>query len=420
MRVLSKYNMPKDRYIAGIDIGTHSVRVVQVKIDAEGQLPAVVGAVSVPSAGLRRGVVVDLDEAVTALSTALEKVERMTAVPLTSSFVAVGGAHIASLTSKGVIAVSKADGEVSEADVVRVIDAAQAVSIPPNREVLHVIPKAFILDGQEGIKDPLGMTGVRLEVDTTIVHGSSPLVKNLQRVANQAGLQVDELVVAPLAASQAVLTRKQKELGVVLVDIGAGTTSLAVYEENTLLHTAVLPIGGLHITNDLAIGLRTSIDTAERVKVLYGHAHLQSVDAHQQIDLSKIDETETEQVERGDVVDIIEARLEEIFDHVNKELKAISRDGKLPAGVVLTGGTSNLPGIVEYAKGQLRLPVQLGVLQGLQTIIDKVEDPSFAAACGLVLWSSAYVSASSGGAAGRLLDNPNVLKLKRWFKSFLP
>ena len=179
MRVLSKYNMPKDRYIAGIDIGTHSVRVVQVKIDAEGQLPAVVGAVSVPSAGLRRGVVVDLDEAVTALSTALEKVERMTAVPLTSSFVAVGGAHIASLTSKGVIAVSKADGEVSEADVVRVIDAAQAVSIPPNREVLHVIPKAFILDGQEGIKDPLGMTGVRLEVDTTIVHGSSPLVKNL-------------------------------------------------------------------------------------------------------------------------------------------------------------------------------------------------------------------------------------------------
>lgn len=411
--------MAKDRYIAGIDIGTHSVRVVQVKLDAEAQLPAVVGAVSVPSAGLRRGTVVDLDEAVTALSAALEKVERMTAVPVTSGLVAIGGVHIASLTSKGVIAVSKADGEVSDADVVRVIDAAQAVSIPPNREVLHVIPKAFVLDGQEGIKDPLGMTGVRLEVDTTIVHGSSPLIKNIQRVTGQAGLEADELVVAPLAAAQAVLTRKQKELGVVVVDIGAGTTSLAVYEENTLLHTAVLPLGGLHITNDLAIGLRTSIDTAERVKILYGHARAAAIDGGQTIDLSKLDESETEQVERAEVVEIIEARLDEIFEHVNRELKQIGRDGKLPAGAVLTGGTSNLPGIVDFAKNALRLPAQIGVLQGLQTIIDKVEDPSFAVVCGLVLWSSAFAVSQSGGAA-RLFENPNILKLKRWFKSFLP
>jgi cell division protein FtsA len=409
--------MPKDRYIVGIDIGTHAVRVVQVKMDAESGQLAVIGAVSVPSSGLRRGVVVDLDEAVSSLSTALEKVERMTAVPVSSGVVAVGGSHIASLTSKGVIAVSKADGEVSEADIVRVIDAAQAVSIPPNREVIHVIPKAFVLDSQEGIKDPLGMTGVRLEVDTTIVHAGGPLVKNVQRVCAQAGVEVEELVVAPLAASQATLNRKQKELGVVLVDIGAGTTSIAVYEESTLLHTAVLPLGGLHITNDLAIGLRTSIETAERVKVLYGHADKRAIDGHQVIDLSKIDETEDQQVPRAEVVDIVEARLEEIFEHVSNQLRAINRDGKLPAGVVLVGGTSNLPGIVEYAKAALRLPTQLGTLQGLQTIIDKVEDPSFAAACGLALWSSSY--ASSGG-AGRLLDNPNVLKLKRWFKSFLP
>jgi cell division protein FtsA len=251
------------------------------------------------------------------------------------------------------------------------------------------------------------------------VHGSSPLIKNIQRVAAQAGLAVDELVVAPLSAAQAVLTRKQKELGVVVVDIGAGTTSLAVYEENTLLHTAVLPLGGLHITNDLAIGLRTSIDTAERVKVLYGHAHLAGVDARQSIDLSKIDETETEHVDRGEVVEIIEARLEEIFEHVNRELKTIGRDGKLPAGVVLTGGTSNMPGIVEFAKTALRLPAQIGVLQGLQTIIDKVEDPSFAVVCGLVLWSSAF-AASSGSSASRFLESANVQKLKRWFKSFLP
>ncbi len=414
--------MSKDRYIAGIDIGTHAVRVVQVKLDPEGGEPAVIGAVSVPSAGLRRGVIVDLDEAVSSISTVLEKVERMTAVPVDSCLVAVGGSHIASLTSKGVIAVSKADGEVSEADVVRVIDAAQAVSIPPNREVIHVIPKAFVLDGQEGIKDPLGMTGVRLEVDTTIVHGSSPLIKNLHRVASQAGLSVEELVVSPLASAQAVLSRKQKELGVVVVDIGAGTTSVAVYEENTLLHTAILPIGGLHITNDLAIGLRTSIETAERVKVLYGHANKEAVDVHQQIDLGKIDESETEQISRLDIVDIVEARLAEIFEYVSKELKAVNRDGKLPAGVVLVGGTSNLPGIAEYAKVALRLPASLGSLQGLKTIIDKVEDPSFAAVCGLIMWSRVYATgtAGGGGSGNKLLEHANVLKLKRWFKSFLP
>lgn len=414
--------MAKEHYIAGIDIGTHSVRVVQVKLEPEIE-PAVVGAVSVPAAGLRRGVVVDLDEAVTAISSALEKVERMTAVPVTSALVSVGGAHMACLTSRGVIAVSKADGEVTEADIIRVIDAAQAVSIPSNREVLHVIPKTFVLDGQEGIKDPLGMTGVRLEVETTIVHGSSPLIKNMQRVCSQAGLQVDELVVGPLAAATAVLSRKQKELGVVLVDIGAGTTSIAVYEENTLLHTAVLPLGGLHITNDLAIGLRTSIDTAERVKVLYGHADPESVDKHVTIDLSKLDESETEQVDRREVVEIIEARLGEIFEYINKELKLINRDGKLPAGVVLVGGTANLPGIAEYAKSALRLPASRGQLQGLRTIIDRVDDPSFAAVCGLVLWSSAFSAATSGGfgsGARRLLENPSMLKLKRWFKSFLP
>lgn len=414
--------MSKEQYIAGIDIGTHSVRVVQVKLDGDGDLPAVIGAVQVLSAGVRRGVVVDLDEAVTAVSTALEKIERMTAVPVTKAFLAIGGTHIASLTSKGVIAVSKANGEVSEADILRVMDASEAVAIPPNREVIHVIPKAFILDGQDGIKDPLGMTGVRLEVDATIVHGSTPLVKNLQRVIGQAGLVTEELVVGAIAVAEGVLNRKQKELGVVVVDIGAGTTSVAVYEENTLLHAVVLPLGGLHITNDLAIGLRTSIETAERVKILYGHAHGGPVGTHDKVDLSKLDEAETELVDRAEITDIIEARLEEIFDYVQKELKAVGRDGKLPAGVVLTGGTSNMPGIVEFAKEHLRLPAQLGQVQGLRTIIDKVEDPAFSVVCGLILWAVSHgaVATGSGFSANNLLQNPNVQKLKSWFSSFLP
>ncbi len=417
--------MAKEKYIAGIDLGTFSFRCVLAKHDLSKESdPAIIGAVSVPAAGMRRGVVVDLDEATSALSQALEKLDRMTGLQVTSALACVGGQHLACMSSKGVIAVSKADGEVSEADIVRVVDAAQAVSIPANREVLHVIPKSFTLDGQDGIKDPLGMNGVRLEVDTNIVHASSPMVKNHQRVITQAGVKIQEFVASPLASAQAVLTSRQKELGVVVVDIGAGTTSLCVYEENTLLHTAVIPIGGLHLTNDLAIGLRASIDTAERVKILFGSANVDMPDRHIQVDLSKIDEQEKTVVPKGEVLDILHARLEEIFDRIDKELRAIGKQGQLPAGVVLVGGTSNLPGIVDYAKKRLRLPAQLGELHGLMTIIDQVNDPAFASVCGLVLWSEdAGSPENSGGISGRakaLLESPSVLKLKRWVQSFLP
>lgn len=417
--------MAKEKYIAGIDLGTFSFRCILAKVDHAGDgRPAIIGAVSVPAAGMRRGVVVDLDEAVSALSQCLEKLDRMTGVQVTTALATVGGGHLACMSSKGVIAVSKADGEVSEADIIRVVDAAQAVSIPPNREVLHVIPKSFTLDGQDGIKDPLGMNGVRLEVDTNIVHASSPMVKNHQRVITQADVKIDEFVATPLASAQAVLSSKQKELGVVVLDIGAGTTSMAVYEENTLLHTAVIPIGGLHLTNDLAIGLRASIETAERVKVLYGSALVDGPDRSLSIDLAKIDEQESTVVPKGEILDILGARLDEIFDKVDKELKNIGKQGQLPAGVVLVGGTSNLPGIVEYSKKRLKLPAQLGEPVGLVTIIDQVTDPSFASACGLVLWSEDAGNAeNSGGITGqakRLLENPSVLKLKRWVQSFLP
>lgn len=417
--------MAKEQYIAALDIGTQTIRAVQAKLDpATGQL-AIVGAATAPALGMRKGVIVDIEEAVSSISGTLEKLERMTGVAVTSATISVGGNHIACLESKGVIAVSKADGEITDSDIIRVIDASQAISIPPNREVLHVIPKSFTLDGQVGIKDPLGMTGIRLEVETIIVHGGIPFIKNLNKAMMQAGLEVDDLVLAPLAASTAVLSRRQKELGVVLIDLGAGTTSIAVYEENNLLHTAVLPVGSMHITNDIAIGLRCSIDTAEKVKQAYGHALTSSVDVHQSIDLSKIDPEETETVRRLEVVEIIEARLEEIFEYVNKELKVIKRDGKLPAGIVLTGGGANLPGVTEFAKKELRLPAQLGIVENIQTIIDKVEDPSFATVVGLVLWGEKFAQGSGSRAGfgmnmGKLLENESVLKLKKWFKSFLP
>jgi cell division protein FtsA len=417
--------MAKEQYIASLDIGTQNIRAIQAKFDSETGSVAIVGAASSPALGMRKGVIVDIEEAVSSITGTLEKLERMTGVQVVSATVSVGGSHVACLESKGVIAVSKADGEITDSDIIRVIDASQAISIPPNREVLHVIPKSFTLDGQVGIKDPLGMTGIRLEVETIIVHGGIPFIKNLNKAMMQAGLEIDDLVLAPLAASTAVLSRRQKELGVVLVDLGAGTTSIAVYEENNLLHTAVLPVGSMHITNDIAIGLRCSIDTAEKVKLGFGHALTPSIDVHQSIDLSKIDPEETETVRRLEVVEIIEARLEEIFEYVNKELKTINRDGKLPAGIVLTGGGSNLPGITEFAKKELRLPAQLGMVENVQTIIDKVEDPSFATVVGLALWGEKFAQGAGSRRSlsanmGKLFENESMIKLKKWFKSFLP
>ena len=415
--------MAKEQYIVGLDIGTQTVRAIQAKLDDQGEL-SVVGSSAVPAAGMRKGVIIDIEEAVSSISHALEKVERMTGVPVTRTNISVGGNHITCIESKGVIAVSKADGEITENDIVRVVDASQAISMPPNREVIHVIPKNFTLDGQAGIKDPLGMTGIRLEVETLIIHGGLPYLKNLTKAIAQAGMTIDELVLAPLACAQAVLNKRQRELGVVVVDLGAGTTSMAVYEENNLLHTAIIPVGGMHVTNDIAIGLRCTVDTAEKVKLMYGHALLSGVDRHTEINLSDLDPDESEKIPQHSVVEIIDARLEEIFDYVLKELKHINRDGKLPAGVVLTGGGAHMPGIVEFAKKQLRLPVQLGSVQNLNSIIDDVSDPAFATVSGLVLWGSKYASPISGSAiissVTNLFDHDNVNKLKKLFKSFLP
>ena len=416
--------MAKESYITGLDVGTSSIRVVQAKVNPETGAFSVIGASEVDSVGIRRGVIVDIEEAVSSISSALEKVERMTGVPVAIANVSVGGNHIASLSSHGVIAVSRADGEITENDIVRCVDASQAISIPQNKEVLHVFPKTFTLDGQTGIKDPLGMSGIRLEVDTIIVQAGLPFIKNLTRAVTQSGLEIDELVLAPCASAEAVLSKRQKDLGVCLVDLGAGTTSVAVYEEGDLLHTTVLPIGQMHITNDIAIGLRCGIETAEQVKLHYGHSEPKSVSKEEEIDLSKFDPTEDQATSRSYVVEIIEARLEEIFNHINGELKKIHRDGKLPSGIVLTGGGAKLPGIIEFSKKHLRLPTVLGMPQNINTIIDRVDDPAFATAVGLVLWGEKFGGGAGhdqfGSAVKNILSGPGAAKLKKWFKAFLP
>src|SRR3989338_3728784 len=324
--------MSSEQILVGLDIGTTTIRVVVGKKENPGTPPSIIGVGEAKASGIRKGVIVDIEEAVSSISKALEKAERMTGIPTQHAVVSVGGAHVVSLESHGVIAVARADGEITENDVVRVIDAAQAIQVPTNREILHVIPKDFTVDGQTGIKDPVGMTGIRLEVDAQIIQASIPFIKNLTKCVIQAGIDIDALVLAPLASAQAVLTRRQKELGVVLIELGGGTTGIVAFEESELLHTNILAVGADHITNDIAIGLRTSVDVAETVKLQYGRAVLPAASGKKDevINLSKIDKNEEGQISRNHLTDIISARLEEIFAMVNKELKTVGRDGQLP------------------------------------------------------------------------------------------
>lgn len=411
--------------IVGIDVGSSKVRTVIAQIFPEEEKPRIIGVGSANSTGVRKGVIVDLEEATRSINESVEQAERTSGVSVKQAVVSIGGNHIVSQNSKGVIAVGRADGEVTEDDVTRVINAAQAISVPANTEIIHIIPKNYSLDDNKNIKDPLGMNGVRLEVDAMIVEGSTPFIKNLTKCVEQSGIAILDFVLAPLAATKAALTRRQKELGVVLVDIGGGTTSIVVFEENDLLHTAILPIGGNHITNDIAIGLRTSIDVAEKVKLEYGNALPKEISKKEEINLAEIDSHEEGIVSRYHVSEIIEARLEEILTLVNKELKSIGRERLLPGGVVLVGGTAKLPGAVDLAKDVLGLPAQTGFPIQLGGLIDKVDDPSYVTAVGLVLWGLENSGIARNG-SGKFIDGVSngvgglAESIKRWFGKFLP
>lgn len=414
--------MRQGNLVVGLDIGTTKVCAVVARKGSDGSKIDVVGVGTSPTRGLRRGVVIDVEETVTSISAALEKAERMSGVHIDHAFVSIGGPHLESVENKGAVAISSKDGEITLEDEDRAIEAASAVSLPPNRDVLHVIPQTFIVDDQEGIKDPVGMSGIRLEVNTHIIHGSIPLMRNLNKCVEQAGVSIDGIVAVPVAASAAVLSKRQKELGCALVDLGGGTTSIAVFEEGNIIGSRVLPVGANHITNDIAIGLRTSIDIAERVKLEYGVASKKDVDKKEEIDLSGFSKIEDTKVKKIDVAEIIEARLSEIFSLIRKELGKIKKDSLLPAGVVLTGGGAKLPGIVDFAKEELNLPCQIGFPRDIQGIVDRVDDPIFAVPLGLIVWAF-----QEGKIERSLLPNIKNISLgntfkeiKKWFKRFLP
>jgi cell division protein FtsA len=413
--------MPKDKIITGIDVGTSKVSAVIASISSENKI-SVVGVSTTPSKGMKKGVVVDIDEAVEAIAESLEEAERMAGYSVSSAFVSVDGKHISSLNSHGVVAVGGEGAEITEADVERVTEAARAVSLPSSREIVHVLPRGFTVDSQDGIKDPVGMSGVRMEVETNIVSGSTTVMRNLVKCVQHVGVDVEDLVFCGLASSEAVLSETEKELGCALVDIGSETTQILIFTNGNPAYASVVPYGGQSITNDLAVGLRISLENAEKIKTKFSGGSLkESKDKKDEVDISELG-LEIQSVPLSFVQNIIEARLTEIVSMIGLEIKNSGQQGNLPAGLVITGGAVQTFSLKDVVKKHLRLPVRIGYPVGVSGLIDEVSTPSHATAIGLVIYGS--YAEPTGRLSIPAIDTRKVSQLfgrvVEWGRSFLP
>ncbi len=409
--------MSKGNYIFGLDVGSSTIKCVVGEILPNLPLQ-IVGAEIIESHGIRKGQVVDIEDAANSIEKCLEEVERKIGTEIKDVIVSIGGPHIQSMISRGVVAVSRADGEVSEEDVSRVLKAAETISLPKNKEILHILPREFIVDKESGIKDPIGMHGVRLEVEAEVIFGSSPYINNLIKAVEASGRSVESLVFSTLAASEAVLSKRQKELGVAVVDIGAGSTGLCVFEEENLISSSVLPVGASHITNDIAIAFQLPIDVAEKLKLKYGIAQNENISKKEEINLEDLGGDKEKVISRKELVDVIEARNLEILELVAKELKRIQRERLLPAGIVLVGGGAKMPGMEDLVKKELHLPCQIGFPKDVEGIVDRIDDPSFATAVGLLFFD--LKERQTSGFQGKIQVNKGWSKIKKWLEELLP
>lgn len=387
--------MSKSRIIAALELGSTKIAtlIAQVQSDPNTGYNSVnvVGVSSVDSKGIKKGQIVNIEEAVDTTIASIEAAERMAGYNLDNAYVSLGGASIVSQNSHGVVAVSDSEGEITDSDVDRVIEAASAVSLPQSRDLIHIIPREFTVDGESGVKDPVGMSGVRLEVETHIVSASNSSIKNLRKAIHEVGVNIEDLVFSGIAASEAVLTSTEKELGCITIDIGGGTTSVAVYTDGSLSYSGVIPIGAKNVTNDLAIGLRVSLESAEKIKVLLSKhtkddKHKETED---QLDLSKEGVSEIKKVSKKTLVEgIIKPRLNEIFSMVKLELDKNGLSARVPAGVIVTGGGAETIGVSDSAKRTLSLPVRIGIPKGVGGLIDDIMNPVFATPIGLILYGA--------------------------------
>ncbi len=369
-------------HFVGLDVGTSTVRCVIGMFDDEDTVtPSIIGYGSAPNSGMRKGVVSHIDDVAQAIAQAVSEAERMSGVKVSSATVNINGSHVAGVNSRGVIAISTANREIGIEDRERAEEAATIIQLPPNRDIIQVFAKNYRLDGQESIKDPVGMHGVRLEVDTHIITVATPAIKSLDSSLDKARIQPMHHTVSSLAAAEAVLTRQQKESGTAMLDIGAGTTNMVVFEDGEVQHVAVIPIGGIHMTNDLAIGLRTDLDIAEAAKLEQGTLK-ESSKTHRMVKVRH--DGRDHEFDQSDIHMILEARTEELFEYVDKELKRIHKSRKLPGGVVLVGGVSALPGIADFAKEVLELPARTGKLLPVSGLTDAFAKEPYTTAVGLV------------------------------------
>jgi len=429
--------MAKDKVICGIDVGSSKIATLIATID-ETEKISLIGVSSTLSKGVKKDQVVDIDEAVEAITSSVEAAERMAGYSISQAFVSLGGPQIESSNSHAVVAVSQPEGEINQSDILRVNDAAKAIALPSSREILHVIPRTFTVDGQEGIKDPIGMTGVRLETETHIISGSSTSMRNLVKCIQEVGIDVSELVFSGIASSLSVLTDTEKELGVVLLDIGGETTDVVIFVDGSVAYSSVVPIGARHITSDMAVGLRVSLESAEKIKLSLGKVQKSPALAQEAsesiadkkkgeeiLDIKALGiEEDIQKISKKAVLEgIIRPRLQEIFKYVGREIKKSGFGTQIPSGVVICGGGAQTVGILDQAKYVLGFPSRIGKIEGLAGLVEEIDSPSFTAAAGLILYGASQTSTGElhlPVLSGNLPIKGLIEKGIALIKSFLP
>jgi len=404
----------KDNIVVGLDIGTTKICAIVGEVSDDGL--DIIGIGHAPSKGLRKGVVINIAATVESIRRAVEEAELMAGCEISSVYTGISGGHIRGFNSHGIVAVK--EGEIEEADVARVIDAAKAVAIPMDREVIHILPQEYIIDDQDGIKEPEGMHGVRLEAKVHIVTAAATSAQNIIKCANRTGLNVSAIVLQQLASAEAVLTEDEKDLGVCLVDIGGGTADIAIYSEGAIVHTSVLPLGGNHLTTDIALGIRTPQDEAERIKQKFGCALVEQVDPDELIEVPSVGGRRPRTLSRQILCEIIEARVEEIFQLVREEIRNTAYEDLLASGVVVTGGSAQLTGIEDIAEDVLGLPIRFGAPKGMGGLVDVVTSPSYATAVGLVQYGAKQMHTSKVRSAQPGLYRRTTEKISTWFENF--
>ncbi len=406
----------KNNFIVGLDIGTTKICCIIAEVSPQGEIE-IIGLGQSPSRGLRKGVVVNIEGTVESIKSAVEEAELMAGTEIDSVFVGIAGGHIKSMNSHGIIAVK--GSEIDENDVERVIEAAKAIAIPLDREVIHILPQEFIVDNQDGIKSPIGMSGIRLEAKVHIVTAAVTSAQNIVKCVNKAGLGVQDIVLEQLASSEAVLSNDEKELGVGLIDIGGGTSDLAIFYQGAIKHTSVLAIAGAQVTNDIAIGLRTPNAEAEKIKHAYGCAYSPLVTEDENIEVSSVGGRNSIFISRQILSEIIEARTREMFEILNHEIQNSGFQESISSGVVFTGGTACMQGLADLAEQVFQMPVRVGIPRGLGGLVDVVNNPIYATSTGLIMYGvRTHKEGKSTELQGRNLFEKILSRMKRWMDEF--